>query len=51
MKIYRKERMFDSDPSLEGVKLESGAVLIYAKDQDKTVMELWKRSVLLNEVE
>ena len=46
MKIYRKERMFESDPSLEGVKLESGAVLIYANEQDNMVMNLWKRSVL-----
>lgn len=46
MKIYRKERMFDTDPSLEGVRLESGAVLIYANKQDGMVMNLWRRSVL-----
>jgi len=46
MKIYKKEMMFDSDPSLHMAQLESGKFLIYAGKPDETINSIWKRSVL-----
>lgn len=45
MKIFNKKQMYDSNPSLKCIRLESGAILIYAGDKDKTIGSIWKRSV------
>lgn len=47
MKIYKKEMMFDSDPTLHMDRMESGTLLIYAAKPDETMNNLLKRSVLL----
>lgn len=46
MKIISKQGMFDTDPTLHMTKLESGTLIIYAQDPDKTINNIWKRSVL-----
>lgn len=46
MKKLSKTGMFDTDPSLKGVRLESGTYLIYANEQDQTINSIWRRSIL-----
>lgn len=47
MKIFNKHGMFDSDPNLKCVRLESGAVMLYVDEKpDKTIPCIWKRSMM-----